>query len=312
MYPKVSVIIIAKNEPRIRHTLRSLMSQTVKAYEVLVVVDEPNDVSAEIATNTSELPIKIVHNDIPGYGGARKTGVEQASGDIVAFIDADCIADKDWIKNLVEMFSKSNVIVQAGKVVGIKSLDEVSTVSKQPNTESPSFLRFAPTLNFAFKKQLVNVIGNFDPKFKEGGEDLDFCVRLRKAGYRILYNPDAKVYHLKHKYNLQTTWRDGKSRARVFIKHGTAMLSDAFICFFHSISLLVFVILLVIGYPKLALLTFTPSLLHRLYRAAINVKQGSGIFIGLLGSFITYASHIAFVTEFAISLVGLALQRRKH
>ena len=232
MYPKVSVIIIAKNEPRIRHTLRSLMSQTVKAYEVLVVVDEPNDVSAEIATNTSELPIKIVHNDIPGYGGARKTGVEQASGDIVAFIDADCIADKDWIKNLVEMFSKSNVIVQAGKVVGIKSLDEVSTVSKQPNTESPSFLRFAPTLNFAFKKQLVNVIGNFDPKFKEGGEDLDFCVRLRKAGYRILYNPDAKVYHLKHKYNLQTTWRDGKSRARVFIKHGTAMLSDAFICFF--------------------------------------------------------------------------------
>ena len=149
------------------------------------------------------------------------------------------------------------------------------------------------------------VIGNFDPEFKEGGEDLDFCIRLKRAGYRIFYNPNAKIYHLRHRYSLRATWRDGKSRARVLFKHGMALLNDTFICFFHSISLSAFSLLLVIGYPELALLIFTPSLLHRLYRAFINRGRDAGIFRGLLDSFIAYISHTAFV----VSLIGLALQK---
>jgi len=309
VYLKVSIVIIAKNEPRIKYTLESLANQTIKPYEVLVVVDDLNDVSAKIAKEYfDKLPIKIVLNDTPGYGGARKTGVEHASGDIIAFIDADCIADKDWIKNLIEVFTKGDVLVQAGKVIEIKSLDEISIALKQSDNEGIEFLKFAPTMNFAFSRKLLSIIGNFDPEFSEGGEDLDFCIRLIKAGHRILYNPNAKVYHLKHRSSLRKAWRDGKSRARVFIKHSMALLSNAFICFSHSISLLVLTILLVIGYPKLALLIFTPSLLHRLYRAFINRKRSTGIFRGLLDSFITYISHITFV----ISLIGLTLQKCKY
>ena len=154
------------------------------------------------------------------------------------------------------------------------------------------------------------VIGNFDPEFKEGGEDLDFCTRLKRAGYRIFYNPNAKIYHLRHRYSLRAAWRDGKSRARVLIKHGMALLNNTFICFFlHSISLSAFSLLLVIGYPELALLIFTPSLLHRLYRAFINRGRDAGIFRGLLDSFIAYISHTAFVVAFVVSLIGLALQK---
>jgi len=84
VYLKVSIVIIAKNEPRIKYTLESLANQTIKPYEVLVVVDDLNDVSAKIAKEYfDKLPIKIVLNDTPGYGGARKTGVEHASGDII-------------------------------------------------------------------------------------------------------------------------------------------------------------------------------------------------------------------------------------
>jgi len=226
----------------------------------------------------------------------------------LSFIDADCIADKDWIKNLIEVFTKGDVLVQAGKVIEIKSLDEISIALKQSDNEGIEFLKFAPTMNFAFSRKLLSIIGNFDPEFSEGGEDLDFCIRLIKAGHRILYNPNAKVYHLKHRSSLRKAWRDGKSRARVFIKHSMALLSDAFICFFHSISLLVLTILLVIGYPKLALSIFTPSLLHRLYRAFINRRHGAGFFGGLLDSLTTYASYIAFV----VTLIDLVLQKCKH
>lgn len=70
---KVSVCIIAKNEQRITHTLESLSYQSLNPSEVLVVVDEPDDISARIAEGYfKKLPIRIVLNDIPGYGGARK------------------------------------------------------------------------------------------------------------------------------------------------------------------------------------------------------------------------------------------------
>jgi glycosyltransferase involved in cell wall biosynthesis len=79
MERNISVIIIARNEPLIRYTLESLAYQELKPYEVIVVVDSPDDISAEIAQEyMSKLPIKIVINDIkPGYG-ARKKGVEVA------------------------------------------------------------------------------------------------------------------------------------------------------------------------------------------------------------------------------------------
>jgi len=305
---KVSVVIIAKNEPRIDYTLESLAEQTMKPHEIIVVVDDQNDVSAKIAMNhVEQLPLKIVVNDIPGYGGARKKGVETSSGDIILFIDADCVADKKWIENLVKVFLDFNVMVQAGRSICVKSPREITGVDEKEEIHVSEFniLKFALTQNFAFRKEVVRAVGDFDPQFRKGGEDLDFCIRLRKAGYRIYYNPNAKVYHLRHRYSLRAAWRDGKSRARVFIKHGMALLNDAFICFFHSISLSAFSLLLVIGYPELALLIFTPSLLHRLYRAFINRGRDAGIFRGLLDSFIAYISHTAFV----VSLIGLALQK---
>jgi len=166
-------------------------------------------------------------------------------------------------------------------------------------------------MNFASNRKLLSIIGNFDPEFSEGGEDLDFCIRLIKAGYRILYNPNAKVYHLKHGFSLRKAWRDGKSRARAFIKHGLVMLEDAITCLFHSISLLILATLLALGYYKLGLLLFIPSLSHRLYRVAINVRQGNGVFDSLLHAFITYISYISFLSHYLQHLLNLLIMKVK-
>jgi len=169
------------------------------------------------------------------------------------------------------------------------------------------FSKFEYTQNMAFKREVISIVGNFDPWFTKGGEDLDFFIRLKKKNIGIYYNPAAVVYHFAHRFSLRKAWRDGRSRAQNLIKHGSTILSDAFIAFFHAASLLALLTPLVAGHPKLAFLIFIPSLIHRLYRAAISMKQGNTVLASLLNSFAAYISHVSFM----VSLLSLALKRIK-
>ncbi|MEM2614634.1 MAG: glycosyltransferase [Nitrososphaerota archaeon] len=284
---RFSVVVIAKNEPRIRYTLESLVRQSVKPWDVVVVVDDPNDISATIAKEYAyALPIRVVVNNVPGFGGARASGVNAANGDIIAFIDADCIADEMWIENYARLFEEQrDVLVQVGGNFSIKDLSEVGLV-RLGKIRAP-FSDFEFTQNMAFRREVINIIGNFDPWFNEGGEDLDFFIRLKKSGIVVRKNPKAIVYHITRGIRLRKAWRDGKTRAKNFIKHGKAQLKDAYICFFHAFSLFAFMGLLATGKMQLALLAITPSFIHRIYRAF----KGHGA-----KSLLTpYISHTAFI-----------------
>ncbi|MEM1510822.1 MAG: glycosyltransferase family A protein [Thermofilaceae archaeon] len=284
---RFSVVVIAKNEPRIRYTLESLVKQSVKPWEVIIVVDDPNDISATIAKEyVHALPIRVVVNGVPGFGGARASGVIAAGGDIIVFIDADCIADEMWIENYAKVFEeRQDVLVQVGGNFSIKDPSEVDMV-RSGKIKAP-FSDFEFTQNMAFRREVIGIIGNFDPWFREGGEDLDFFIRLKKSKIAVYRNPKAVVYHLTAGIRLRKAWRDGKTRAKNFIKHKDVQLRDASICFFHAFSLIVFLGLLAAGNMLLALLAITPSFIHRIYRA---FKGGS-----IKGWLIPYISYIAFI-----------------
>ena len=129
---KTSVVIIAKNEPRIKYTLDSLIWQVIKPDEVIVVVDDYNDPVVNIIKShliRNFVHVKIVVNDSPGYGGARKCGVENSEGDIVIFISADAMADNAWIQEIIKAFYQiPNLHVQAGRTVDIHSLDDIKKI----------------------------------------------------------------------------------------------------------------------------------------------------------------------------------------
>lgn len=299
---KVSVVIIAKRaEKTIRYTVESLLKQTVKPDEIIVVVDSLDDPTVTVL---KDLPVKIVLGEGVVYGSARSSGVNASTSDIVAFIDADCIADRRWIESLLKLFSKNpNIMVQAGCTINIKSILETQTVNPVPlcYRRSRNTLKFAPTQNFAFRKQVINIIGNFDPWFKDGGENLDFCIKLNKAGLKIYYNPEAIVYHLSHRISLNKGWRDGRSRAKAFIKHRSDLLTDFIIALFHDLSLIAFITLLVLNFIKTSYLILTLSLMHRLYRMYINVKNDNNILTSLINSltaYIIYVIHYIFICVF--------------
>ncbi|MEM2261457.1 MAG: hypothetical protein QXK24_03295, partial [Ignisphaera sp.] len=157
------------------------------------------------------------------------------------------------------------------------------------------FSDFEFTQNMAFRREVINIIGNFDPWFNEGGEDLDFFIRLKKSKIAVYRNPKAIVYHITRGIRLRKAWRDGKTRAKNFIKHGKAQLKDAYICFFHAFSLFAFMGLLATGKMQLALLAITPSFIHRIYRAF----KGHSI----KSLLIPYISHMAFILAFILYLL---------
>lgn len=164
--------------------------------------------------------------------------VEEAFGDIVAFIDADCIADERYIESIVIAFSNNNIVAQAGETYEIGSLDDLLHVKEanKHGKERSELLDLATTQNFAFRRELVTFVGNFDPWFSEGGEDYDFCFRLRKKGFTIVRNSHARVYHFASRPSLRKIWKGGIAMAKLFVRHRYAD-NRVFIKLFHVITL---------------------------------------------------------------------------
>lgn len=306
MNRSVSVIIIARDEPLIRYALKSLEYQEVKPYEIIVVVDSPDDKSAEIASEfTDKLPVRVVVNDIkPGYGGARRKGVEVARGSILAFIDADILVPPWWLSRVVGDLEQ--YLVVTGPEIPLKRSEVYGTVNALPKMRMPldckySYTWFALTQNLALQRSVLETVGNFDERFDIGGEDYDFCLRLKKAGISILHDSCAYVFHIEHKHRLKKAWRDGKARARVFLKHGVHAIRDALICLFHGFALLsspLLVTLSVVDSSMLLLVPIALSLTHRLYRAFVaKGRENTPLWQAMKNSLMTYISHTAFAIE---------------
>jgi glycosyltransferase involved in cell wall biosynthesis len=319
MKRNISVIIIARNEPLIEYTLRSLEYQALKPYEVIVVVDSFNDISAEIARKyMGKLPIKVIINDVkPGYGGARRKGVEEARGSILVFIDADALAPPWWLHYITR--DLDNAYVVAGPAITVKKSDLVNISNRLPSMLMPSYCEnsytwFAPTQNLAFRREVLEVIGNFDEELDIGGEDYDFCLRLKKAGISILYDNCAYVFHAEHEHKLNKAWRDGKARAKVFLKHGIHAVRDAIVNFFHGLALLslpLIIALFIIYKSPFLFIPILTSLAHRLYRAFLMRKNESmTLWHAVKYSLMDYVSHIAFTRELAELVFYHALFKR--
>jgi len=120
----VSVVIITLNRAEwLKDALISLTKQSRSPDEVVVVDNGSTDHTKEIALSFSDrLPLKYVLESVRGIPFARNTGVRNATGDIVAFIDDDSVADENWLKYIEIPFIKDPHI---GAVGGEKTYYQV-------------------------------------------------------------------------------------------------------------------------------------------------------------------------------------------
>jgi O-antigen biosynthesis protein len=197
--PKATVVIAAYNAAStLGECLSSVSELNYPNYETIVVDDGSTDRTSEIANQDSVRTIRIEHK---GLAAARNAGVDAASGEIVAFIDADARADRDWLYHLVETIKRRDAAAAAGP-----------NFAPDPRSARAAAMAAAPGLprevragddrlaqlcgcNMAITKAALIKAGGFDPMFSTAGDDVDLSWRLTALNETLAYAPGAVVIH---------------------------------------------------------------------------------------------------------------------
>jgi glycosyltransferase involved in cell wall biosynthesis len=222
----ISVVIISKDEPSLDETLTAVAEQLAASaeYGEIVVIDASegrlDDIRRKHADTVRWVDFQRpvgVRVSIPHQ---RNAGVREAKGDIIVFTDAGCLPRPGWLDRLVAPLLAGESVT-AGKSVGSagQTLYELPPDQGGEGGEA-TYLREAPTLNFAFQRATFDAVGDFDESFAYGS-DVDFGWRLNDMGYRIRRVPDAIIQHDygTPKRQRRRSYMYGKARCRLYLKH---------------------------------------------------------------------------------------------
>ncbi len=210
--PYVSVIVPVYNaEQTIGLCIESLIAQDYPnpCYEIIIVDNNSTDKTARIIKT---YPVKYLLQDKKQSRSAtRNCGIYHATGDIIAFLDADCIAHSQWIRQGVKPFENKRVGACGGKILSYQPSSWIERYQDRQNifdqraglSESRLLNKCAKivTANAMYRKDALEKTGYFDESLISS-EDTDLSYKVqRKTGYELMYNPDSIVYH-KHRSSL--------------------------------------------------------------------------------------------------------------
>jgi glycosyltransferase involved in cell wall biosynthesis len=201
-YPKVSVVVACYNGGRtLQPCLDSLGRLQYPSYEVIVVDDGSTDITRQVASLYKNFhTLAQAHQ---GLAVARNAGLFAGEGEVVAFTDADCRADEDWLYYLVSDLLKASYVGMGGHNF-LPPDDSAVAAAVMVSPGGPAHVMLTdrqaehiPGCNMAFYKWALVEIGGFDPIFHRAGDDVDVCWRLQERGYRIGFSPPAFVWHYR-------------------------------------------------------------------------------------------------------------------
>ncbi|MGB9442366.1 MAG: mycofactocin biosynthesis glycosyltransferase MftF [Desulfobacterales bacterium] len=207
-YPFVSVIIPVRNRPDdIAACLQALkrLAYPDDKLEIIVVDDASTDQTPDVVSHFAVRLIPLKQHKQASH--CRNLAARHTRGDILAFIDSDCLAGSAWLRELVPAFKDAQLGALGGVVDSyfnangldryekVKSSLSVSSWFKRSQKNDPFF--YLPACNLLVRRRLFLELGGFKEELVVG-EDVDLCWRIRKRGYQIEYRPEGRVYH-KHR-----------------------------------------------------------------------------------------------------------------
>lgn len=205
-FPKVSVIVPVYNEEAtLNDCIRSLIgSEYPKEQLELIFVNNASTDRTQGILNYYKDEIKILDEVRKGAAAARNKGILHSNGEIIAFTDADCIVDRNWLKNIVQPLQESSVGIVGGEILSVRPCNKVEEFGEKIHNHESSITRFnhlpyAISMNWASRVSVLKEVGLFDERFIRN-QDVDLSRRIFKKGYNIVYEGKAIVYH----YNERT------------------------------------------------------------------------------------------------------------
>ncbi|XGI84216.1 glucosyl-dolichyl phosphate glucuronosyltransferase [Halorutilales archaeon Cl-col2-1] len=211
-----------------KEAAESLLSQTYDELEVVVVVDGTDEVYERVEDDYGGRDGVVIHLNDENMGllRSRNKGAELSSGDVVAFIDDDAVADEKWVEELVATYQRHDALAAGGKMVPEWVAGKPDFLPKEfywlvgvthrgfVDDEEEQEVRNTFGSNISFRRDVFLELGGFDPniggrkgdKNLQGGET-ELCARLYdEYGERVWYNPDAEVAHKVFDYRTSKKW----------------------------------------------------------------------------------------------------------
>jgi len=235
--PPLSIVISTVGRPKlVLDCVRTLAPAGVPPeVEVLVVdadAEQPVDQAAlaEIWPNS-----RVIRFPIRNMAKQRNEGVRQSRAEICAFLDDDCYAKPGWWPGIVEPFREPDVALVGGAIWRNLSPkltsrrggyvnwmgDVVQVTHRGPG--APREIDWAVGCNMAFRKDVFLSVGGLCEEYGIYDEDVDFGLKVKKAGWRVVFQPAATVHHYcsgpSRLPTKQTEFRSGRNRAMLLTRH---------------------------------------------------------------------------------------------
>lgn len=194
--------------------LEAVFRQTYPVAEVVVVDDGSTDRTCEIASSYGVRLLR--HETNRGLAAARNTAIKNMNTEFVASLDADCVAENDWLSRLMRRFDDPKICGMGGKLIEDKTssvFDQWRAVHMKQYWESenktPNFLFGANTV---LRRQAVLDVGFYDETLRNNYEDVKLSQRFMETGYLLEYEAGAIAHHLKQDdlsslFNTFWNWR---------------------------------------------------------------------------------------------------------
>ncbi|KPJ58694.1 MAG: hypothetical protein AMS15_07810 [Planctomycetes bacterium DG_23] len=213
-HPLFSLIVPTyhREEP-LRLTLKALLSQTYANLEI-IVVDQTEEHEEETLRFFEEAAhkLRVITQKKPNLPAARNTGIAAANGEIVAFLDDDCLVEADYVVRIVSHYRDSLVdALVAGVVADRRGIQTATQELKQKYGFTAEEMHKArievpqikPIAMLTARRSVFARVGDYDEFLgvltpNASAEDLDYYVRCARAGVKVFVDPKLKIEHLSH------------------------------------------------------------------------------------------------------------------
>ena len=236
----VSVVVPTRNRARsLRRLLGSLDSMEVpKAVrlEVLIVDNGCTDETQDLLRRESDKPrsfsLRVLQEQQKGKASALNHGLASASAGLILVVDDDVVVDRRWLAEHLDCFRVNSFDAVQGRVLpGLDPDGHPADPSRLQEYNIPIVdwgdgvreVRGIIATNIALRRGVFETVGPYDPRLGAGasgfGEDTEYSMRIRKAGFKMGYTPRAVVYHeldparYGRAYNRHILYRKGLSRS---------------------------------------------------------------------------------------------------
>ena len=203
----------------------SILDQTYDDIELIIIIDGNSELYERVVDEYGDFESVQIHlnEENIGLSASRNNALEYVSGDVVALIDDDAVADPHWIEELVGVYERRDAIAVGGRMVAdwVAGKPEflpaefywLIGVTYKGFAEPGEEVRNTFGSNISFKRSVLEELGGFEPAVGRQGDnklqahETEFCARMqREYGQGVIYNPNAIVKHKVFDFRTNKQW----------------------------------------------------------------------------------------------------------